>query len=133
MSLRRRGYLLIELGIAVVILGSLMTVVATMLIHASHWRRESQNRALAALEASSLLEQCVGLPRSEVTQEKLTALAQARQAEALLPDESVDVSLQDALGAAKGQRIAVEIRWKTPTGNPQGPLRLATWIFDPPR
>jgi len=125
--------MLLELAIAVFILGSLMSAVAYLLIHASLWQRESQNRALAAVEASSLLEQCVSLPRAERTPEKLTELARARQAEALLPGESVDVSLQDADAAANGKRIAVEIRWKTPSGNLQGPVRLATWIFDPPR
>jgi len=127
MKLRRRGVMLFELGVAAVVIGGLMSLVAYVLVQGASWRRESQARVLAAEQASNLLDRCVSLQRAELTQEKLDELARGIQDEQLLNDESVTAKLRDD---ADGKRIAVEIRWKSPLGDDQRPMRLATWVYD---
>lgn len=126
-SQRRRGALLLEVMISVVLLGLLLSVTAPILKSVSESRRLADQRRVALLELSNLMEQVASWPRERVTADEIAKLTLSDATKAALPEVKV-TSKATPQGEPPGlMKIELVIDWSQPLAGAK-PVRLTSWL-----
>ena len=118
---RRRGISIFELLVATALLGTVVSLLAPLLMRVNHVRRSAQQRQLATQVASNCLE------RITAGQDQQAAIKAERDGrlESWLPGLQLDISHVDDGG--NGRRTTVSVGWKTANGTAARPVRLSIW------
>jgi prepilin-type N-terminal cleavage/methylation domain-containing protein len=128
-ALRRRGFTLLELIVATILLAAMAATVVPLLALASRQQRETDRRQLALYEAQNILEQIAARPWSELkpgaVEQELPQVCREH-----LPHARLDVAIDPADDG--GRRIAVKLLWKLRNGVDAAPMRLVTWRYPRP-
>ena len=121
----RRGFTLIEVGVAGVLLLTTMAMTAQVLGRLAAERRAADRRREAVQEAAIVLERLAARPWAELTPESARALRLSEPARRALPggELAVDIAEHDGL-----KRIRVAVRWPGRAGGPEAPARLTAWV-----
>jgi hypothetical protein len=129
----RRGSLLVELAMAIVLLSIAMTLTLKVLGWAAHDGRAAERRERGVLEVANLMEQITAYRFEEVTPELAAGLKLSEPARESLPDAQLSVELKDGDRAASeglaAKRIAIRLRWRGARGSWEAQVRLTSWIF----
>lgn len=125
----RRGYLMLELATAVVVLGVMMGVCLQAIGWVLKERRSIDRRAVALQEAANLLDEFTALPWPQLTPQRAQACQMSAEAAAILPRARVDVALAEPAGEPPARRITVTLHWQGDHGQDEGPLRLTAWVY----
>lgn len=133
---RPAGFTLVELIIALMLLGTAMAVILPLMVSVSYQRRAAEQRQYALILAENLLDDLVARPWSDITQDTLTAVvAEVRDAEdvrgLILPDLEREVTVTDQPDDAAKQ-ITLQLRWRNRAGDFTAPVSLSAWKFAPP-
>lgn len=130
-SRRPRGFTLIEVAAAGVMLATALVITVQVLTLSSAQAREVERRQFAVQEAANLLERLAVAPWDALGSE--TAASQKLSTEALsrLPGGDVNVAIESDDEPANSKRIAVTIRWRNRSGEFTAPVRLTAWVFRP--
>lgn len=126
-SLRRRGALLLEVMISVVLLGLLLSVTAPVLKSVSQSRRLADQRRVAVLELSNLMEQVASWPRERVTVENISKLALSDSTVAALSDAKLTTKATPQSEPTGLMKIELTLDWTQPIAATQ-PVRLTSWL-----
>lgn len=126
---QRRAFLLLETGMAGLLVVLAMTLTVGMLTWIVAERRSAERRGWAAQEAANAMERLSALPYQDLT----TTLAQgsARLSDAgrdALPDARMTAEVSDAGEGLAAKRIDVEVRWRGRSGLDDAPVRLTSWV-----
>lgn len=123
--LRRRGFLLQETTMAILLVTAVMAATAQLLHGVTQQRRSEEYRALAVLETANVLEDLMARSWSELTapdlRHDLSPLCRSR-----LPDARLRLSVEPE-SAADTRRIRVVIDWQSPTGQRSRAVQLVAW------
>jgi hypothetical protein len=127
---RRRGSLLAEATMSSVILVVVMAVTVKVLGWAAHERRGLERRERAVLEVASLIERITARPYDFVTPELAGEFTAAARNTRTLPDSDLKIDIAETHPGAgrSAKRIAIELRWREPSGEWAAPVRLTSWI-----
>jgi hypothetical protein len=126
---RHRGTITHEATMAIVMAMAVIAGAAQVLAVIAHQRRDVDRRSTALREAGNLLEEIAARPWSELTEEKLSALALSDECKAVLREPRLRIAV-DAEPAGAGKRISVEIDWLAGQQDQRAmPLRLAAWRY----
>ena len=119
---RRRGLTLLEIVVAMILLGAILMTVSQLAIGVRRFRLETNQRRLAAQEASNVMEQIQSMQRNvPVAQVHLSDEVQQ-----VLANAKLNVQLA-AAATGETQRVKVTISWTTESGQPAAPYTLVAW------
>jgi prepilin-type N-terminal cleavage/methylation domain-containing protein len=126
---RRRGFSMIEIAVASLLLAIAMTVTVQVLGWVAAERRAVERRQCALGEAANILERLAARPWKGLTAEAVKRVALSENARRTLPDAELTVGVNDSEREADARRIALAIRWRNRSGGWDAPVRLVAWTY----
>jgi len=125
----RRGFSLLEIVVAGVIMAALMSVCLQLLGAMAAQRRAIDGRQTAIHQAANVMERVCGRRWSELTDENVRQMQQAEQSLPATPGVWVEIRLVQSPGEPAAKRITVLIHWEDDSGNSGRPIRLVAWRY----
>ncbi len=125
---RRRGYGLVELSVATLMLALAMAIVVQTAGWLAAERRGAERRQRALQEAANLMERLTSRPWAELTPELAREQSLSPATKAVLRDGTLEVSIAPTDGDASAKSIAIRIGWGDRSGNRATPIRLVAWV-----
>jgi Tfp pilus assembly protein PilV len=128
-NMTRRGVMMLEAIVAGVLLGTLLVVCLQLLSAVVVERRAADQRQLAVLELSNVMERVAARPWSELTpaavaQEKLSPGASGQ-----LPGGELKIEVSTDAKEPAAKHITATLRWQDRSGQLGTPLTLSTWKY----
>ncbi len=127
--MRRRGYLLVEVFVALAILAALFVLVIQMVSTTARERRANERRAIALEHAANLLDRASIIPYEQLSAESLREITTSTNAGQLLPESDVCWTVDEDSSEVPAKRVGVELTWRATHGRSDAPVRLVTWAF----
>ena len=104
-----------------------------------HWLAARQQRSAETREAASMvlanwMERCAQVPFGELSEERLTSLANLEPLKDRLPDaEAVaSVVVEEEEDTPSGKRVTVSLRWPAADDAGTEAVQLVAWRYAPP-
>jgi type II secretory pathway pseudopilin PulG len=125
---RRRGTSLLEIMLAVGLLGVLMTVSVQMMRVIGDRQRAAERRAAALQTVQALAEKLGNMPWDQLfdVAGKIEIPQPMRRH---LPGARLSVSVNKESEPTLAKRVIVVLRWNNPRGQNSAPVRMTTWVF----
>lgn len=123
-----RGFLLVELIVALVLLGAVTTIVVPTLGWMGVENRRSLQRQEAAQGLNNLLDQFTTRPYKEITQDAANDIELPEALTRQLPGAELKIAVNETEPGIK--RIRVELAWNQRNGNPLAPMRVSAWVHE---
>lgn len=127
--MRRPGYLLVEVFVALTVVAALFALVIQMVTSTARERRATERRAIALEQAANLLERASAIPFEKVSEVTLREVAVSDEAGQLLPGIDVRWTVAEDGSEVPVKRVQVELTWRATHGRSDSPVRLVTWAF----
>ncbi len=128
----RRGSLLVEVGIATVVLVTVMGMTVKVFSTVAHERRSASDRQLGSFEVANLMERITAYPYDQVNRELAGRMSVSTGARQALRESELAVEIsggeRTAGGVQRAKRVMIRLRWKGPGNQWQAPVRLTAWI-----
>lgn len=125
----RRGYTLIELTIASLLLGTAMGLIAPALIWIARERRAADRRQEALQEVQNVLERLTARPWETVTADLAGETQLDERLRDQLPEAKLSVEVAEVPDDAEAKRVSVELRWENGPERAAAPVRLTAWMY----
>jgi len=125
----RRGFSLLEVIVAAVILAALMSVCLQLLGAMASQRRAIDGRQRAIHQAANIMQRVCGRPWSELTDENVRRMQQGEQSLRAMPAVRVEIRLAQSPDELDAKQITVLIHWEDNPGRPARPIRLVAWRY----
>jgi prepilin-type N-terminal cleavage/methylation domain-containing protein len=122
-----RGFTLIEILAAGVVLAILLVVAARMLSSTVAQHQALMNRRMAIVEADNIMERLFPLPVSELTDQRIREVQLSQEFRQSLPSANLEIDIRPVADDVPARRIAVTIRWRENLGQPERSVRLVAW------
>lgn len=127
----RPGYSLLEMIVAIILLGTVMTIVVPTL----GWMSVQNGLALQREEAlqglHNLMDDLTTRPYSDLTPEAAKKVELSPALKRQLPGAKLQVQIEEVPGGKSEpnrKRIHVELGWNQRNGQPLAPMRLTAWV-----
>jgi hypothetical protein len=124
----RRGMGVLELLMAGVLLGTLMTVSLKFFAATAAQRCEQQQRQVAVQEVANVMERIAARPWKSLTTQGLNEIGLCEEAQARLPAAKLEIEVAAMADEPVAKRIAVSLRWEN-SGHWVRPVRLVAWRY----
>ncbi|MEK6235394.1 MAG: prepilin-type N-terminal cleavage/methylation domain-containing protein [Planctomycetales bacterium] len=125
----RRGFTLLELTVAMVVLGAAAALVLQLALWTKVSLRQTQTRQWARREVSQHLESLASLPWNEITPKTAATIEPSAAMRRLAPDAELTAEVLSEDKPFSRKRIVVRLRWRDRAGNWNHPLRLVAWAY----
>jgi len=125
----RRGYNILELTVATVILVALMGVSLKWFVATAGQRRAADRRQAALREAANAMERLAVRPWEELTPEGVSKLAASLPVNEFLPGGQLSAQVTQPAGEPETKILAVTVRWQARQETPAEQVRLVTWKY----
>jgi type II secretory pathway pseudopilin PulG len=106
-----RGFTLMEVGVALVILAAVMVVVAQLGFWSLRYRTQSAAHYIALESAANVLEEARSVSWDSLTEEWAGSQKLPAEAADLLPDAVLEIRIEPRPSEPAVKQILVEIRW----------------------
>jgi type II secretory pathway pseudopilin PulG len=126
---QRRAMTLLEIAVALGLLGMLMSVSVQMLRVMGERQRAAERRGAATQTVQALTEQLSNMPWEHLTAQAADAVEIPAAMSARLPGSRLSVAVIEESEPIVAKRVTVELRWNGPRGQPARPMRLTTWVY----
>jgi prepilin-type N-terminal cleavage/methylation domain-containing protein len=127
--LRRRGFTILELTVAMVILGALMTLCVKWVAATGGQSREARWRQTASCEAANVMERLTAQTWDELSPQGAAKVSLSEEARRTLPGGAVAVQVTQPADEPEAKEIAVTVRWRPRSDTPEANVRLVAWKF----
>ena len=127
----RRGFSLLEVGAAGILLVVMLAVCAQFFRATATQHREVQHRRTALRAADNVMERLCARPWQELTPESLAALQLDERIEQALPGSQLDVDVAPSEDDPNAKRITVVVRWPAVSDQPDRVVGLVAWKYRP--
>jgi Tfp pilus assembly protein PilE len=128
-SLHRKGSLLLELVVASVLLGVVMSAAIPALGWIARQRTVAQQRQAALLEVDNLMERLTALDWGDLTPQRAGEFKLSGPLQDQLFEPKLDVVVQVDSQDETAKEIRIELTWNMAAGRPAPPVRLSAWVF----
>lgn len=124
----RRGFTLIEMMVAGVLLTTVMMIVVPAIFWVHRERRQTERYQVAIVEVENMMERVVALPFEDMDQKTVDKFVLSESALRQLSNAKlkIDISESDQLRSMK--RIQVQLGWVDHRGLNVAPVRLTSWV-----
>jgi len=126
---KRRGIAVLEIAVAILLMGLLLAVCVKTLAWSVRERRAVDRRAVALIEANNLMDQVTRMTWEELNDDSLKAITLSAEAQSWLPHAKLELSLQTNEDKLNSKRVSVKIDWPGSHGEREGAVLLNTWKF----
>jgi len=123
---RKAGVSLVELIVAMVLLGTVVTIVVPALGWMGVQNRLALQRDEAVQGLHNLMDELTSRPYSELTMEAIEKVELPPQLIKQLPGAKLQTEIQETEPGVK--RIHLQLSWNQRNGNPLAPIRLTAWV-----
>lgn len=127
----RRGFTVVELLSALVLIGVVFTVSISLLLAVAHERRFAQQRQFAMQHAANLLERSTARGWAGLADGPQPIEPAHADLTDLLPELDRRIDVTSTSEDFDARRVTVSIRWKNRTGQFVAPIRLTAWVYPP--
>ncbi|WP_298864749.1 prepilin-type N-terminal cleavage/methylation domain-containing protein [uncultured Gimesia sp.] len=124
----RRGFTLIEMMVAGVLLTAVMMIVVPAIFWVHRERRQTERYQVAIVEVENMMERVVALPFSEVKQSTVDKLALSESALRQLSDADLRIEISEPDQVLQMKKIQIRLGWKDHRGLNVAPVRLTSWV-----
>lgn len=126
----RSAFTLIEMLLALALLGVFFSVFTALLLAVAHERRDAVRELVALQHAANVLEDLTTRPWSSLddAQDGPSLPAEHRP---LLPEFEQQVRIEPAAGQPLARQITVTVSWRQRSGERTGALEMHGWAFAP--
>lgn len=124
---RRRGISVLEVTLALLVLGVAITGLLQLIATAAAQRRVSETRRLAAQEVANQAERVALLSWDELTAERLAAVQPSELLLASVPSAKLQATVTAEAGPPEAKRVRIEVQWTDATGQSPAPIGLTVW------
>jgi len=124
-----RGFSILEVLVAMSILGVLFVTIVPILGWAAEQRHNADQRQFALQEVSNLMEHASLQPWDKLTQESLAHVPLSSEAQNVLKNAQLEIRAIDHADTPPAKQVTITLRWKDRTGTFVRPVRLTTWFF----
>lgn len=126
----RGGTMLIEAGVAIVLLGVLTMTLSDGLLAVHAIRAQAARRQIARFEAANELQSIVAMRWDDLTALFGGSAKISDAATSALPGARMTIRVVAPAGEADARQIYVELSWLGPqSGQPEAPIRLTAWAY----
>lgn len=132
-SSARRGYGLIDLTIASLLIAVAVGIAAKSVVWVAAERRGAERRERAMQEAANLMERLAARPRDELTPALAESLTLSPATASALRDGSLEVAIGPAPGEPRAKVVSIVIRWVDSSGGLASPVRLVAFVHERPK
>jgi prepilin-type N-terminal cleavage/methylation domain-containing protein len=126
---RRKGFSLLELVVAAIVLGTILAVVLKFYAAMVAGELAARHRETAAREAANALERLWQAPYEQLTAEKVRQSRLGEEVREGLPGGELAVEISEPDKEPGAKRIVVEVRWRERPNAPPAPVRLVAWRY----
>lgn len=126
----RRGISLLEVAVAAVVLGAILTLAAQVVRWSAAEQRVALKRRAALEAASTVLDQITTREWSSITPQAAASIRLSAETTEFLHDPRLAVSVTNEGGTPAAKRIAVEVAWIDRGGGANQRVELSTWAFE---
>jgi prepilin-type N-terminal cleavage/methylation domain-containing protein len=141
--MKHRGFTLLEIFIAVIVLGTLATLSLKFFAAVNGQRKDQWSQLAATQEAANVMERLSAVAWEELPKQSGEKFPLSPQARKVLPEPRVEVHVSGTLRVplADGtrsvpdtlaRRIQVTVRWRPQPGEPERKAHLVTWRYKQP-
>ena len=124
----RRGFSLLEMIVALVLLGAVTTIVIPALGWMGVENRLSLQRQEAAQGLGNLMDELTSRPYEQLTSDAAENLELPEALRNQLPGAKLKVEISGTEPGVK--RIRMELGWNQRNGRPIAPMRLTAWVHE---
>lgn len=125
----RRGVLLQEAVIALMLVVVMLVGVAQLVVATSGQQRAAQQRAWALRAAGNTMEQLMACPWDEATPERAAKMQIPPALEDWLPEATLNAAIAEDGGDVPAKRCTVRIDWRNAAGQRSDPVQLVAWRY----
>jgi prepilin-type N-terminal cleavage/methylation domain-containing protein len=125
----RRGYTLLELMTAMIVLGTATATIVPVIGWANAQRRAAESRQIAVLEASNIVERISAQNWDDVTPDAAAKVKLSPSAARSLRDPALTIRVEPVPDTRDVKRISLELRWKNREGDTVVPVRLTRFLY----
>jgi hypothetical protein len=125
----RHGLSMTEMILTVMLTSAAMVGGAKLMAVAHQQGRLVDQRRLAGVEASNILEQVMAQPWQQITPGEQSAFGLSDAGRQLLPDAKVRVVVDPEPAQPEARRITVAIDWQVAAQRRGRPVRLVAWQY----
>ena len=125
----RRGFTLLEVIVAVIVFGVVLSIIANLTRRAIDQRRRLEVRRVALLEVSNALEVLEAEPASRPAPGQRRELAVPEMLGDRLESPRLMTRATALEGMAAGVRLDVSLTWMTDHGRRSAPIELSTIVY----
>lgn len=129
-SARPRGTTVLEITIALALLGAAASVFAQLHLAAARQQRSAEKRAAAHQTLANWMELSSQVPFADVAPENLTKLAPLDPLQLHMPSVEPVAEVFDETGEPSGKRVTLELRWPAADGVSQESVQLTAWRYE---
>lgn len=130
---KRRGYHLMEIAGAIVVLGVATTLTMRLIVESTRVERANSRRMIAINEASNVVERLAAIDWDRLDAELAGKTTLDPDAATRLPHASLKTTIDPPKDDLMIKKIHVEIVWMEPTGTRARPVALTVWRARPRR
>ena len=130
---KRRGYHLMEIAGAIVVLGVAATLTTRLIVESTRVERANSRRMIAINEASNIVERLATIDWDRLDADLAAATKLDPAAAARLPQASLKTTIDRSKDDLLIKKIHVEIVWTDSTGRRARPVTLTVWRARPGR
>lgn len=124
---KRRGYHLMEIAGAIVVLGVAATLTTRLIVESTRVERSNSRRMIAINEASNVVERLATIDWDRLDADLAAATKLDPDAAARLPQASLKTTIDPPKDDRLLKKIHVEIAWMDSTGTRARPVTLTVW------
>jgi Tfp pilus assembly protein PilE len=129
MKISRRGIGILELLVAGILLGTLMTLCLEFFGAVAGQRRALQQRQAATQEVANVMERIAARPWESLTTERLKEVPFSEEAKAQLPEAQMEIDVATPADDPTAKRVTVSVQWQNAAGELVRPVRLVAWRY----
>lgn len=125
----RSGAILLELIVAGVLLGVVLSAAVPALRWVGRQRMAARQRQAALLEVGNLLEELTALDWNDLTPERAASVKLSEQLQAQLENSKLEVAVEGDENDETAKQIRIDLTWNLAPARPAAPVRLSAWVF----
>jgi hypothetical protein len=125
----RRGFTLLEVSLAGLLLVVLMAITVQMLAWVASERRAADRRQWAIQEAANVMEHLAARPWENLTADHVASIELSAPARDVLPEAELQVTVVVEPDQPNAKRLGVTVRWHPRPEQPAAQARLTSWVY----
>lgn len=124
----RRGFTLIEMMVAGVLLTTVMMIVVPAIFWVHRERRQTERYQVAMVEVENMMERVVALPFGDVNQPTVDKFVLSESALRQLSEADLRIEISESDQLLQMKKIQIQLGWKDHRGLNVAPVRLTSWV-----